>query len=213
MEYVDLSVQTGKKQAKMRFLITDLGHEDLILGYPWLATFEPGFSWADGTIGMEHLPVIVKSLNWETRLTKTTVSRTTVEPISTQEKAQIVEELEEECFSISTRLAQEAHQYHQEVKIPDEYQRHWKVFSKEESHRLPPLRPWDHAIELKEGAPEAINCKVIPTTMEEDKVLKKFLKEQMEKGYIWKLKSPYTSAFFLSRKRMGNYNQYRTTGG
>ena len=197
----------------MQFLITDLGHKDLILGYPWLAMFKPGFSWADGTIDMEHLPVIVKSLNWETRLTKTTISQTTVEPISTQEKAQIVEELEEECFSISTRLAQEAHQYQQEVKIPDEYQRHWKVFSEEESHRLPPSRPWDHAIELKEGAPEAINCKVIPTTMEEDKVLKKFLKEQMEKGYIQKLKSPYTSAFFFIKKKDRKLQPIKTTGG
>ena len=68
-------MQMGKKQSKMRFLITDLGHEDLILGYPWLATFEPKFSWADGTIEVENLPVIVKSLNWETRLTKTTITR------------------------------------------------------------------------------------------------------------------------------------------
>ena len=200
-EYVDLSMHTGKKQAKMWFLITDLGHEDLILGYPWLATFEPGFSWADGTIDMEYLLVIVRSLNWETRLTKITISWTVIEPISTQEKMQIVEELEEECFSILTRLAQEAHQYQQRVEIPDEYQRHWKVFSKEESHQLPPSRPWDHAIELKEGAPEVINCKIIPTTMEEDEVLKKFIKEQMEKGYIWKLKSPYASAFFFIKKK------------
>ena len=134
MEYVDLSVQTGKKQNKMRFLVTDLGHEDLILGYPWLATFEPKFSWADGTIDTEYLPVIVKSLNWETRLTKTTISRTTTEPMPTQEKEQIVEELEEECFTISTRLAQEAHQYQEEVKVPEEYQQHSKVFSEEESH-------------------------------------------------------------------------------
>ena len=67
-DYVDLNVQTGKKQNKMRFLITDLGNEDLILGYPWLATFEPKFSWADGTIDMEHLPVIIRSLDWETRV-------------------------------------------------------------------------------------------------------------------------------------------------
>ena len=114
---------------------------------------------------------------------------------------QIVEELEEECFSISTRLAQEAHQYQQEVKVPEEYQRHWKVFSKEESHRFPPSRPWDHAIELKEGAPEAINCKIIPTAMEEDEALKKFIKEQLEKGYIRKSKSPYASAFFFIKKK------------
>ena len=202
-EYVDLSVQTGKKQNKMRFLVTDLGHEDLILGYPWLATFKPKFSWADGTIDVENLPVIVKSLNWETRLTKTTISWTIVEPMLTQEKAQIVEELEEECFTISTRLAQEACQYQQEVKVPKEYQRHSKVFSEEELHRFPPSRPWDHTIELKEGVPEAINCKIIPTTKEEDKVLKKFIKEQVEKGYIRKSKSPYASAFFFIKKKDG----------
>ena len=121
-EYVDLGVQTGKTQNKMRFLVTNLGHEDLILGYPLLATFEPKFSWADGTIDTEHLPVIVKSLNWETRLTKTTISRTETEQIPNQERERIVEELEEECFTISTRLAQEALQYQKEVKVPKEYQ-------------------------------------------------------------------------------------------
>ena len=202
-EYMDLSVQTGKKQNKMRFLVTDLGHEDLILGYPWLATFEPKFSWADGTINTEHLLIIVKLLNWETRITKTTISRTIAEPISTQERTQIVEELEEECFTISTRLVNEARQYQQEVKIPEEYQQHLKVFSEEESHRFPPPRPWDHAIDLKEGVPEAINCKIILTTMEEDEALKIFIKEQLEKGYIQKSKSPYASAFFFIKKKDG----------
>ena len=187
----------------MRFLVTDLGHEDLILGYPWLATFELKFSWADSTIKVENLPVIVKSLNWETRLTKTTIARTEVEPMMAQQKMQIVEDLEEECFTISMRLAQEAHQYQQEVKVLEEYQRHSKVFSKEESHRFPPSRPWDHAIELKEGAPEAINCKIIPMTREEDEVLKKIIKEQEEKGYIRKSKSPYASAFFFIKKKDG----------
>ena len=202
-DYVDLSVQTGKKQNKMRFLVTDLGHEDLILGYPWLATFEPKFSWADGTIKVENLPVIVKSLNWETRLTKPTIARMEVNPLTDQQKMQIMEDLEEECFTISTRLAQEAHQYQQEVKIPEEYQRHSKVFSEEESHCFPPSRPWDHAIELKEGAPEAINCKIIPTTREEDEALKKFIKEQEEKGYIRKSKSPYALAFFFIKEKDG----------
>ena len=202
-EYVDLSIQMGKNQNKMRFLVTDLGHEDLILGYPWLATFEPKFRWADGTIDTEYLPVIVKLLNWETRLTKTTISRAITDAISNQEKVQIVEELEEECFTISTRLAQEARQYQQEVKVPEEYQRHAKVFSEEESHRFPPSRPWDHTIELKEGAPEAINCKIIPTTLEEDEALKKFITEQLEKGYIRKSKSPYTSPFFFIKKKDG----------
>ena len=203
MDYVDLNVQTGKKQNKMRFLITDLGHEDLILGYPWLATFEPKFSWANGTIDVENLPVIIRLLDWETRLTKTTISQILAKPVSSQERRHIVEELEEECFTISTRLAQEANQYQQEVEIPKEYKRHSRVFSEEESHRFPLSRPWDHTIELKDGAPEAINCKIIPTTMEEDEALKKFIKEQSERGYIQKSKSLYASAFFFIKKKDG----------
>ena len=48
--YVDLGVKTREKKQKMRFLIMDLGDDDLILGYPWLSTFEPQFSWHDGVI-------------------------------------------------------------------------------------------------------------------------------------------------------------------
>ena len=40
---VDLEVHTGDRQEVMKFLVTDLGGEDLILGYPWLSTFEPKF--------------------------------------------------------------------------------------------------------------------------------------------------------------------------
>ena len=106
--YVDLSIQTGQKQAKMRFLITDLGNEDLILGYPWLANFEPKFSWKEGVIDTSYLPIIVQSLDWETRLNRDTISQITSEPLPEQERVQIVENLEEECSlksTISTKLA------------------------------------------------------------------------------------------------------------
>ena len=204
--YVDLSIQTGQKQAKIRFLITDLGNKDLILGYPWLANFEPKFSWSNGVIDTSYLPIIIQSLDWETWLNWDTISRTITEPLSEQERVQIVEDLEDKCSlkaSISNRLARDARQYQDKVEIPKEYQKHWKVFSKEEAHQFPPSRPWDHAIELKDGAPKAIDCKIIPTMAEEDKALQKFLKEQLEKGYIWKSKSPYTSAFFFIKKKDG----------
>ncbi len=29
----------------MRFLITNIRNEDVVLGYPWLSTFEPQFDW------------------------------------------------------------------------------------------------------------------------------------------------------------------------
>jgi hypothetical protein len=166
-DYVDLNVQTGQKNAKMRFLVTDLGLEDLILGYPWLANFEPKFSWKEAVIDTSHLPIIIQSLSWyqTTQSTKsnTTVARLVTEPLSDIEKDLIVQDLEAESSwhcNISTQLAQDAGQYTQVVAIPEEYQRHAKVFSKEEERQFPRSSPWDHAIELKEGAPKChdITC-------------------------------------------------------
>jgi hypothetical protein len=62
--FVDLEVRTGNKEEKMRFLVTDLGNEDLILGYPWLATFEPQLNWRNSVIDTIHLPIVVRSLDW-----------------------------------------------------------------------------------------------------------------------------------------------------
>jgi hypothetical protein len=45
MHYLDLDIQTNGIHKEMRFLITNIGSEDLLLRYPWLAMFEPNFNW------------------------------------------------------------------------------------------------------------------------------------------------------------------------
>ena len=40
---------------EMRFLVTDLGGEDIILGYPWLAMFEPPITWGTATIDVSSV--------------------------------------------------------------------------------------------------------------------------------------------------------------
>jgi hypothetical protein len=219
-DYVDLNVQSGNKGTKMWFLITDLGLEDLILGYPWLAYFEPKFSWKEGVIDTTHLPIIIRSLSWHQTtqtsvsnatvaqpiVSNTTVARIITEPLSDQEKDQIVRELEGKYSSgrgMATQFAQEAQQYTQMVEIPPEYQRHARVFDEEASNRFPPSRSWDHAIKLKKDAPKAINCKIYPMTPTEDKSLLKFLKDMQARGYIRPSKSPYASSFFFIRKKDG----------
>ena len=54
--------------------------------------------------------------------------------------------------------AQPEKQTHTEATIPEEYKRHAVVFSEEAAKRIPPRRPKDHEIKLKEGAPEFISC-------------------------------------------------------
>ena len=60
--YVNLSVTTNQKERQMRFLVSDIGRESLILGYPWLAAFEPCFKWKEGTLNPQYLPITCQSV-------------------------------------------------------------------------------------------------------------------------------------------------------
>src|SRR6266702_1009105 len=147
--YVDLNIQTYGKQKIVRFLVTNIGSEDLILGYPWMAAFEPQFVWEKGVIRESALPIIIRSVH------PRNMGR---EPVI----AQIQTGVEDQYLrtTTATELAIKAQQYTKKVEIPKMYDKFAKVFSEDESKRYPPKRAWDHAIEFKKDAPEAIDCKV-----------------------------------------------------
>ena len=109
----------------MRFLITGLGNEDLILGYPWLTTFELQFNWCNGVIDMAYLPMVIRSIDWKTLKIRPTIAQAhDKEPISRIQRAQAYEVLAEESnawANISTELAQKAGQYTKKVEIPPHY--------------------------------------------------------------------------------------------
>lgn len=69
-----------------------------------------------------------------------------------------------------------------EEMIPVEYRHYTKVFLKEESHRLPEHKLWDHTIELKKGTPEVIHARVFPMSQPEDEELRRFLDDTLAKG-------------------------------
>ena len=88
-------------------------------------------------------------------------------------------------------------------KIPAKYHHHLSVFSEETSHRFPEPHIWDHAIELKPGAPSLIPGKVYQLMQDEQKALLEFVQEQQAKGYIHPSKSPYMAPFFFIKKKDG----------
>jgi len=97
----------------------------------------------------------------------------------------------------ATDLAIVAQQYITKTRVPEEYKKYEKVFSKEESKRYPPKQVWDHAIELKEGSLDMVDCKVYPLNQMEDVAVQEFVKNKLAKGYIQVSKSPYASPFFF----------------
>jgi hypothetical protein len=56
--YLDLNVRTHGIHKEMQFLVTDIGHEEILLGYPWLAMFEPKFNWQSAVIDERVLPIV-----------------------------------------------------------------------------------------------------------------------------------------------------------
>jgi len=60
--FVDLQVRVGTKKENMRFLVTDLGEDEVVLGYPWLVAFQPRIDWKNATLDEDMQPVVIKSL-------------------------------------------------------------------------------------------------------------------------------------------------------
>ena len=88
-------------------------------------------------------------------------------------------------------------------KIPQLYQQFTKVFSEEASHKFPPARVWDHAIELKPDAPATLPGKIYPLSQTELQELQKFVDEHLKLGTIRLSKSPYAASFFFIKKKDG----------
>jgi len=118
--YIALEVQTGGIRKTIQFLITNIGNEDIILGYPWMAAFEPQFTWKNSVINEKELPIILRSVK-PFILGK--------DPII----AQIKGEDSQITATTSTELAIKAQQYTKKVEVPTEYQQFAKVFSEQES--------------------------------------------------------------------------------
>jgi hypothetical protein len=81
------------------------------------------------------------------------------------------------------------------------YQWHNKIFSEQESQRLPKHTIWDHAIELLPGAPSTLLGWLLPLTQEEIEEARKFMKEHLQRNTIRPSWSPYAANFFFVKKK------------
>jgi hypothetical protein len=47
---IDLYIQLGNKEQRVRFFVTNLGKDRMILGHLWLRTFNPQIDWTKGNL-------------------------------------------------------------------------------------------------------------------------------------------------------------------
>src|SRR6266702_39168 len=125
--YITLDIQTRGVQKAIQFLVTNIGNKDIILGYPWMAAFEPKFVWKNGVINEKELPIILRSINPFIPGKNPIIAQIGGTKSNSQLRA-----------TTSTELAIKAQQYTKKVEILTEYQQFTKVFSEQESKRFPP---------------------------------------------------------------------------
>jgi hypothetical protein len=64
--FVDLQIQCGDKKEQMKFLVTHLDEEEVVLGYPWLAAFQPQINWKNAVLDESMQPLVIKTLGLNT---------------------------------------------------------------------------------------------------------------------------------------------------
>jgi len=87
--------------------------------------------------------------------------------------------------------------------IPEQYRDLATVFSKKEADKLPPHRPTDCEIILKEGATLHYGP-IYPLTLDESEVLQEYIKENREKGFIRESCSPAGYPVLFQKKKDGS---------
>ena len=166
--FTDLQVRTGTETKILRFLITNLGKDEVILGYPWLTAFEPIIHWKDATLDKQYQPVVVSSIQPEGTQIATTVIEEEWEEINQEQEGPYVILRKTTTASELAQKAMDKTKKTFEQMVPAEYQRHARTFNEKESHRFPPPRPWDHAIDLLPDAPKVFDCKIYPMAKGEE---------------------------------------------
>ena len=88
-------------------------------------------------------------------------------------------------------------------KIPAEYQDYADVFSKTEAHKLPEHRPYDLSIPLQEGTTPPFGPVYNLSPLELD-VLRKYIDENLRKGFIRHSQSPAGAPILFVKKADGS---------
>jgi Reverse transcriptase (RNA-dependent DNA polymerase) len=200
--YADLDLQVNGKMNMEQFLITGLGNQKIILGLPWLREHNPEINWKEGTLQW-RTTTMEEVLDEEEHLNQPTNAsdKVLLEYLGMENEVWINSK-----ENSSPKLASEANQKKPDLTpeqlIPREYHNYLDIFDEDKANRFPDTQPWNHKIEMKSRFEPKL-FKTYNLTPEEQVELDKFLKENLDKGYIKPSQSPMASPFFFVKKKDG----------
>ena len=182
-ECVMAELLVGKHREKIVLAVTDLGDGEVFLGHDWLAEHDPIIKWSEGTISFDNCLCQRRSgPDPEEESDQDTWKE--LEPGDSILCVDFAPTVMLRAMSTpAQRLAEEAAKAERKtVSLPSYLADYIDVFEKKEFDKLPPRRPWDHAIELIPGAKPQLACKIYPLGRVEQEELDNFLDEQLLTG-------------------------------
>lgn len=208
--------------------VTKLGHYPIILGIAWLRLHQPTINWGLNTLTFasnhcrqscsapRNFPVQVTGLSSVpekftpagicSALTTTSTRPLDICMIGAAPFTRLAKQRNVEVFAISIRDIEKALSPKPEVdpktKVPIEYYDLLEVFSRHDADTLPPRRPYDHKIHLEPGQTPGYGP-LYGMSQDELRVLKKYLDDNLKKGFIRASSSPAASPVLFVKKPGG----------
>lgn len=221
--YTRCDLKTGDHAEKgVPLFLTRLAHYPIVLGTPWLEKHNPTTDWAGSTIvfqsdycrshcNMPHRPSTIRMHSRNVSVDPGSPDRRTA-----LEKIGIEEVSLNACrrygrrgynMFVATiedidRILSAEEEAQLKVQLPVALHDFADVFSPQLAEQLPPHRPYDHDIKLKEGV-ELPFGPLYAMSRDELKVLRDWLDENLRKGFIRPSASPVASPVLFVKKPGG----------
>lgn len=231
-DYVRAYVEIGTHKTTHYLFVTNLGDKDMMLGYTYLYNHNPQIDWRAGEWEFTRCPDTCADKARKTRAVEEETDELQLEPDLPWESS--LDDLGDEDTEnpyinwidmdnpndrtqaqvIATMFDEK--DMDMEVDEDDEDTRNWKshvpewlheygdVFSKTKSECMPERKPYDHPIDLVEGASLPKPAKVYPLSPNGRNSLDNWIDEELKKGYIRPSKSPVAAPFFFVKKHDGS---------
>ena len=208
--YVEVQMRIRNHRESIKFYITKLGKRDIFLGYTWLQKHNPEIDWVKKRVELTRCPSEACGPRERAVSTPEQGNLKPHDPdtaVSTQEEERDEDEprdilaLLRATGTKATDIAAANQKEHE--PLPEWVLDYREVFETDGFNELPPRRPWDHAIELKEGTGPWTGTRIIPLSSKEQEAMKDFITENLRTGRIRPSKSPYASPFFFGKKKDG----------
>ena len=194
-------------------MVTGLGKQKVILGFPWFKEMNPEINWKEGTLTWRkenRTPATIAEVLYEEEYLNQTQNPSSEDDEESLDLLVLDVNGKFAPVWINTKtnlamdMAIEDNLKKKELSVtemvPPKYHKFLDVFDEQKANRFLESRPWDHKVEMKEGF-EPKSFKNDNLTPEEQVELDSFLKENLEKGYICPSQSPVASPFFFVKKK------------